>query len=65
MNYPSNQDSSKTFEPWWVKQERLQREALKREHEEMDRKWKEMGGRPYTDFPPPERSQRSDNPSNW
>lgn len=31
----------------------------------MDKKWKEMGGRPYTDFPPPERSQRSDNPSNW
>lgn len=32
--------------------ENRERESLKREHEEMDRKWKEMGGRPYTDFPP-------------
>lgn len=45
--------------------ENRERESLKREHEEMDRKWKEMGGRPYTDFPPPQRSQRSDDPSNW
>lgn len=45
--------------------ENYERKLLEKEHEEMDRKWREMGGRPYTDFPPPKRSQRSDDPSNW
>lgn len=65
INYSFDQNSSKPFEPWWIKEERLQRKILEREAKEAEEKWFKNGGRPYTDFPPPQRSQRSDDPSNW